>query len=220
MERYMGNLFCCPVCKGQGKMMSIGMIENECDLCGKAARGAKKGYKLGRKLLLKYIANPIRVHCVTLTVVMFLIAAYIAVCSPSAPTIGGAVTFFGFIFVALKFKLDQASYNKDLFDRRYKIFLTVDRVLHRWCSEGKSSKELIAKVSGSLMRRSYYLFGEDTYQFINEFRRSIIYTEQKEHETQDDKFKKEIKQAREFLISVVDGQKLADKFPELKIKSY
>ena len=70
------------------------------------------------------------------------------------------------------------------------------------------------------MRRSYYLFGEETYQFIDEFRRSIIYTEQNEHETNDDQFKREIKQARDFLVSVVDGQKLADRFPELKIKSY
>jgi hypothetical protein len=210
----------CPVCKGQGKVMGLGMVEKECDVCGKVVKKAKSGYKMVRIIFLKYIANPIRVHCVTVTVAMFLIAAYIAIHSPSAPTIGGAVTFFGFIFVALKFKLDQASYNKDLFDRRYKIFLTIDRVLHRWCSEGRSSKELIAKVSGSLMRRSYYLFGEDTYQFIDKFRRAIIYTEQKEHETQDKKFQKEINRARDFLISVVDGQKLADKFPELKIKSY
>lgn len=216
----MRNIFCCPICKGQGKVVGLGMIEKECDVCGQVVKKAKKSYKTVRTIFLKYIADPIRLYCVTITAVMFLITAYIAIHWPSAPTIGGAVTFFGFIFVALKFKLDQASYNKDLFDRRYKIFLTIDRVLHQWCSESRSSRELIAKVSGSLMRRSYYLFGEETYQFIDEFRRAIIYIEQKEHETQDEKFKKEIKEARDFLISVVDGQKLADKFPELKIKNY
>jgi hypothetical protein len=200
--------------------MSLGMIEKECDACGKIVRVAKNGFKIASTIFMRYVANLIRMHCVTITIAMFLIAAYIAICWPSASTIGSVVTFFGFIFVALKFKLDQASYNKDLFDKRYKIFLTIDRVLAQWCTETRSSKDLIAKVSGSLMRRSYYLFGEETYQFIDEFRRSIIYSEQKEHETNDEKFKEEIRHAREFLISVVDGQKLADKFPELRIKCY
>jgi hypothetical protein len=141
----MSNLFSCPVCKGQSKVMVLGMIEKDCDACGKLFRNIKKAHKASNTIFMKYIANPIWMHCVTLTVFMFLIAACVAIYSPTTPIIGGAVSFFGFIFVALKFKLDQASYNKDLFDRRYKIFLTIDRVLHRWCSEGKSSKDLSVK---------------------------------------------------------------------------
>lgn len=162
----------------------------------------------------------IREHCVKLTIIGFLIMAFIAMKYPTAPVITSAITFFGFIFVALKYKLDQASYNKDLFDRRYKIFNSLDKVLSEWSIEGKSSRKLINKVSGSLMRRSYFLFGDETYKFIAEFRHSIIYTEQNEYETDDESFKIEIRKAKNFLVSLVDRQQLSDKFPELKMKIY
>lgn len=70
------------------------------------------------------------------------------------------------------------------------------------------------------MRRSYFLFENETYKFITKFRHSIIYTEQNEYETDDESFKIEIRKAKNFLVSLVDRQQLSDKFPELKIKIY
>lgn len=168
----------------------------------------------------RYIVKPFMMYLVPLTVLAFFIMTCLAFSDPAPAKIAGSVSFFGSIFAALAFKLNQANYHKDLFQKRYEIFLVINDVLADWCGEAKSTNEMISKISGDLMRRSYFLFGRNTYEFVTEFRRALIWTATSRNETNDPKFREEIKSAREFLVSIIDGQKLADKFPELKINYY
>jgi hypothetical protein len=207
----------CPFCQGNKVVLSIGGVETRCNACGKIESYIKK-YWIGP--FRHYFITPFLTYLVPITIALFFVMTLTAFNDSAPAKIAGAVSLFGSIFVALKFKLDQASYHKDLFDRRYAIFLIINDVLTAWCAEAKSTNEMIGKISNDLMRRSYFLFGEHTYDFICEFRRALIWTETSENEIDDVKFREEIRLSRNFLISFVDGQKLADKFPELKINYY
>lgn len=213
----MRNLFKCPVCNGSKIVKSMGGMENRCNQCSKLIA------YFNQYLLLpveRYITRPFMAYLVPLTALAFFIMTCLAFYDPTPTKIAGAFSFFGFIFVALTFKLNQANYHKDLFQRRYEVFLVISEVLADWCGEAKSTDEMISKVSGDLMRRSYFLFGRKTHEFVSEFRRALIWTATSRNETDDLKFREEIKSARDFLVSIVDGQKLAAKFPELKINYY
>lgn len=205
------------MCNGSKIVKSMGGIETRCNKCGKFIAYFNQYYA---QPVERYIIKPFMVYLVPLPTLAFFIMTCLAFYDPAPAKIAGAVSFFGSIFVALTFKLNQANYHKDLFQKRYEIFLVINNVLADWCGEAKSTNEMISKISGDLMRRSYFLFGKQTYEFINEFRRALIWTATNRNETDDLKFREEIKSAREFLVSIVDGQKLADKFPELKINYY
>lgn len=214
---FVDKLLKCPVCKGSKVVTSIGGMEIQCTSCGKMSTYIKKYCKHPIK---NYVVTPFLSYLVPLTVTSFFIMTCFAFHDPAPAKIAGAVSLFGSIFVALKFKLDQASYHKDLFDRRYAVFIVINDALTAWCSESKSTKEISDKINNDLMRKSYFLFSEKTYDFIREFRRALIVTETRRSETDDEQFGAEISRARRFLSSVVDGQKLADYFPELKINYY
>lgn len=64
-----------------------------------------------------------------LSIIFFIFAVVLA----SYYQEGWAFTFlassFGSVFIALKFKLDKANYNKDLFEKRYEVFSVIGCVL-------------------------------------------------------------------------------------------
>lgn len=210
------RLIVCPVCKGSKVAPSLSGIRKPCYSCGKISTYWNSYI---RRPFLKYIVFPVKKYIVLITI-FYCVLVSIAALSDSTLTIPAAITLMGLIFGALKFKYDQACYHKDLFEKRYELFLVVSEVLAEWSRDAASTRELISKVSGDFMRRSYYLFGESTYEFIDEFRRAIIWTETRRSETDDEEFREQIRQGRDFLISFMDGQKLADNFPELKINYY
>ena len=214
---YVCRLLKCPACNGSKIMRSLGGMENRCNQCGKFAAYLNQ---YGTRSIVHYIIKPFIAYLVPVTLLAFFIMTLFAFYNPIPAVIAGSVSLFGSIFVALKFKLDQASYHKDLFQRRYEIFLVINDVLTDWSEKAKSTKEMNSKISGDLMRQSYFLFGQHTYEFVKEFRKALIYTEESLNETNNVTFKEEIKLARNFLGSIMDGQNLADKFPELKINYY
>lgn len=212
------KLLVCPVCKGSKVAPSLSGIRKPCNSCGKFSAYYNSYIK---RPYLKYAVAPVKKHIVLITVLLCVFTGYAAVIDGSPTlTVASAIALAASIFAALKFKYDQACYHKDLFEKRYELFLVVNDVLVEWSRDAASTREMIAKISGSFMRRSYYLFGENTYEFIDEFRRAIIWTETRRNETDDEEFREQIRQAREFLISFMDGQKLSDQFPELKLSSY
>ncbi len=211
------ELLKCPFCNGSKIVKSIGGMESRCNQCGKFIAYLNHYCVQPTE---RYITTPIMAHLVKVTTLAFFIITLVAFYDPVPAKIAGAVSLFGSIFVALKFKLDQASYHKDLFQKRYEIFLVINDVLGDWSREAKSTKEMIGKVSGDLLRRSYFIFGKHTYEFVKEFRLALIYTETGLNETDDVTFRKQIQLSRDFLSSIMVGQDLADKFPELKINYY
>lgn len=122
----------------------------------------------------------------------------------------------GLIFVALKYQLDQVTYQKSLFPERYEIFLAVDSILskcfHDAIRDGDATytHEITAQLN-SIYRKSFFLFGQHTYEFMSDFRQAVfnhIYS----HGEHIDAFN--------FLKNLVDGQKLSSKLKELKIDAY
>lgn len=133
---------------------------------------------------------------------------------------GLLITIFGMIFPALKHKLNLANYHKDLFEKRYNVFSQIDEILTD-CFRGidKDHNEVdwirLKEKIDSVYRESYFLFSEKTYCFIDKFYKAVIHSKYKT--TPDTKDKED---ADIFLNSLIDGQKLAENFPELKIDSY
>lgn len=214
----------CKKCNN-GLHTNIGEIEQKCNSC------ALQKYMFNKfNSIIKWVKTPIG-----LSIGVFLFILFIFIKTPnSLITYKGSIlttliTSFGFILVALKYKLDQVNYHKDLFEKRYKIFLEIDKILAEYFTYGKVTNDMIRKITGSLMRRSYFLFEENTYKFIAEFRKSLITINRLKKsyesysETYEPNFKKQYDnyiKAEKFLNQYVDGQKLSDKFPELKINIY
>lgn len=130
------------------------------------------------------------------------------------------VTLFGTIYVALKYRLDQASYHKDLFEKRFEIFMIINDVLMKWSRDARSSKNLYHDISGTIIWRSNALFSPKTFEFIKKFREAIIFTERMEDEKFPEHGNKQIMDYKVFLGSLIDGENLIKNFPELKIDSY
>jgi hypothetical protein len=124
---------------------------------------------------------------------------------------------FGLIFTYLKYILDQATYHKSLFEERYKIFLEIDEILSLYFQEKDKNGDIISwhflvEKLDSIYRKSYFIFGKKTYEFIAEFRKAVINSKmKKEQENNSDHI---------FLRNLLDGQNLSQKFPELKIDLY
>jgi hypothetical protein len=137
----------------------------------------------------------------------------------SSPTgwITFAISWIALIFAALKYKLDRATFQKNLFEERYKLFSIIDEVMWDFAFKGTVTKEMTSKMTLDLMRKSYFLFNKNTYSFIENFRQALINVEHLEETHSDDP---KVKNARKFLASVVDRQNLTKNFEELKISEY
>ena len=133
-------------------------------------------------------------------------------------SIGTLIALFGIFFMFLKHKLDKLSYHKDLFGERYEVFLEVDEIL-KLSFQDKDEKdnkitwrELVLKLD-SVWRKCYFLFGEETYGFIEEFRKAVI-------DNGVNSCPLKTKEANKFLATLLDRQVLSKRFPELKIDNY
>lgn len=154
-------------------------------------------------------------YAIPITILFFVISLISFHFLPSQPAlvlIGGAVAS---IFVALKYRLDQAAYHKDLFDSRYECFLTVERTLDEWLKNLTTNEQMIENIN-SVMRRSYFLFGSKTYQFICRFCLAIV----RENARRKKGKSEEITEDSCFLEKLFTDENLPDKFAELKVDSY
>ncbi|KTC79084.1 hypothetical protein Lche_1104 [Legionella cherrii] len=137
--------------------------------------------------------------------------------TPSGATILGII---GAIFSLLKLKLDQTNYQKSLFEERFAIFKECDEILY--CCFHDESKDgekvnwrLLSQKLDSFYRKSYFLFGKETYAFLTEFRKAVL-----EHAFGRDSDKEMKIKAEEFLANLLNKQTLSDHFKELKIAHY
>ena len=136
------------------------------------------------------------------------------------------VALFGMIFVALKYQLDKASYHKSLFEERYAIFLKIDEIISlydRDKEENEIGREYFTKELDSIYRKGYFLFGDETYTFLGDFRQQVInkihYRGIPRLQLKEEQ-KQALDKADKFLRELRDKQKLSEKFPELKIDFY
>lgn len=137
-------------------------------------------------LLLKWISNnPFRTAPIFMAMLFFGFMCCVTFIHPRIETYAVLASSFGSIFAAIKYKLDEASYNKDLFEKRYEVFSVIEEVLWDYFHPEKtvdlSSSGYVMKWKLSLAnkidavwRKSYFLFGKETEKFIKDFRTSII----------------------------------------------
>jgi len=120
------------------------------------------------------------------------------------------------IFAALKYRLDQANYHKDLFNSRYECFLIVEKILKEWMKDltAGANPQMINDLN-SIMRKSYFLFGSQTYLFICKFRLAIVRENDRRRANN-----MEITDDSRFLENLLTDENLAKEFTELKIDSY
>ena len=127
------------------------------------------------------------------------------------------LTSFGSIFIALKYKLDQASYQKDIFEERFHVFTVIDTILFD-CFQGKDPRDLKVQLD-SVYRRGYFLFGMETNKFLTAFSEAVVNFSHYKNSS-DPKAKAKADKAHEFLKKLLGEQHLAKKFPELNIDLY
>lgn len=149
------------------------------------------------------------------------------------------VTLVGIVIASiltyLKYKLDQANYNKDLFEERYKIFTTVKNI---FVSVNKREYEVMSVAQWEeLTLKAYALFGEETYEFIKKFQENAtahVKTKPLDRlltqETVLAGMNKDISgtqesvvirnQVDQFFVELADPKVLLSHFPELKLTVY
>lgn len=154
---------------------------------------------------------PVRISLITFIVSIFLFAYFQNEFARNL-----TIAAFGSIFIAMTYRLNQATYHKNLFEDRFALFKTIDEILKEWACNNNATREMVAKLDG-LMRKSHCVYSEQTYQFIKQFRMAIIILSYRIELAPD---RKEVIEARNFLASLVDHENLPKKFPELKIDSY
>lgn len=145
----------------------------------------------------------------------FLISLSSLYFAPREPAIVFVVGAFGSIFVALKYRLDQANYHRELFDSRYECFLMVEKILDEWLKVLTANEAMIENLN-SVMRKSYFLFGGQTYQFISNFR-TVISRENSRRLKGDSTA---ITDDSRFLEKLLFEENLPNEFGELKIYGY
>lgn len=130
------------------------------------------------------------------------------------------LTIIGLIFMALKYKLDQASYHKSLFEERLQVFNTVHEALVN--ANKKEKWDEINQKLTPVLNKSYFLFGDKTYAFIRELSDHLI-TKTYEHRAASGPSSisnEKIEEENIFLNNLLSERELAKKFPELKIDAY
>lgn len=81
-------------------------------------------------LLIHWILNnPFKTTPILVAILFFGLMCCVTYLQPSISAFAVLVTSFGSIFAAIKYKLDEASYNKDLFEERYEVFSVIEEVL-------------------------------------------------------------------------------------------
>lgn len=143
-----------------------------------------------------------------------------------AKTILGAS--LGIVGIALKYWYYLSKENRSLFDKRSLIVKKIDDIL--WIlyhdNTDKNGKQhdwrSVCEILDSFYRESKNLFRRKTYSFLESFRSAAITVamhQGNEQRLSSDALNNLVKK-REFLDPLLDGQTLADYFPELRIKTY
>lgn len=166
MLKYLKN---CHVCLGKGKVQREMGILKKCEAC----KIRRKIFLLIEKLLNWLRSNPFKTTPVSMAFSFFMLMSLLTYFNPHEGNFSVLVASFGAIFVALKYKLDQASYNKNLYEERYKIFIMVDGLLRGFFQDIDHQKAI--EKMDSIFRKSYFLFTKNTYQFISDFRSALNY---------------------------------------------
>lgn len=213
----------CGKCNSTGKILGMGLLEKPCLNC----LWKRFIVFMLEKIIDCFSGNPLKTSPVAITNFIFLLICIIFYHFKyyTIPQMWGVpIASFGSIFIALKYKLDQANYRKDLFEKRYAIFLIIDDLLSNINTYDKSNwGEVVSKLD-AIYRKSYFLFGRKTYQFLQEFRQHACnkskLSDNSNTECKDETKSKKIAAANEFFNRLIDGQKLPEKFPELKIDKY
>lgn len=181
-------------------------------------------FTLPANALFGFAENCLKKHPVRIAIVVFVVLLILYVFSPAKPVFVLVTASFASIFVALKYRLDQANYHKDLFEKRYSVFEVVEKFLIRYKSDDLKSVDDQMVFVNAIMRKSYFLFSEDTVSFIKEFRDaadviwrnnlssgSKLYVKNPEGVAKADAFFNELRE---------DRLNLSKRFPELKIDTY
>jgi hypothetical protein len=150
----------------------------------------------------------LRLYPIQITIVFFAISLIVEFVFHNSSTLSLLAAAFGSIFVALKYRLDQANYHKELFKQRFEIYMLIDNNLRAWAGDFKADQKLLDQLN-EVLRASYFLFSKETYDFIKEVRKALIFSRVPGNEW-----------SREFLVKLVDEENLPSKFPELKIDNY
>jgi hypothetical protein len=170
------------------------------------------------KNIYKVLCDFLKVYPLELSLFLFIVALFSEIIFQNKEMLVFLVSSIGIIFSALKYKLDQANYHRELFKKRYKIFSTVNDILKEFTKENTVTCQMNDKMSIDLMRRSRFLFNDETYQFLDEFRiqlnRNYLFKSGQQYNIE------QYISANEFLSKYVDIKNLAEKFRELKINSY
>ena len=122
-------------------------------------------------------------------------------------------------------KLDTANYHRSLFESRYDVFNKCDYILS-CCFQEKTYDgqfidwKLLSRELDSFYRRSYFLFGKETYAFLTKFRKYALIHAFGLDARGDAIMDKQKIEAREFLSVLLNKQNLSEHFKELKIDSY
>lgn len=166
--------------------------------------------------MLSCIETLLKQYPVRISLMVFMTSTLLFAYFQNEFTRNLAIASFGAIFVALTYRLGQANYHKNLFEERFAIFNVIDEVMREWARETKANREMIPRLD-NIMRKSYCLFSVRTYQFIKDFRMSIITLAYCIESAPD---RDAVKASRQFLINLVDNENLPKMFSELKIDSY
>lgn len=170
------------------------------------------------KIVFSYVKKQFSIYPFEIAFGIFIAALFLFIFCGNEGTLSLFIASLGILFVALKYRLDQANYHRELFEKRYEVFNKINYVLFSCFHEVDQDLKIIdwkyiSKELDSIYRRSYFLFGKETYEFIDQFRKAALnYKMIESGKKKDD--------ATEFLNSLLDGQILSKKFPELKIDFY
>jgi len=181
-------------------------------------------FTLSASALFGFAENYLKKHPVRIAIIVFVVFLVLYVFSPETSILVLVTGSFASIFVALKYRLDQANYHKDLFEKRYSVFEVVEKFLIRYKSDDLNSVDDQMVFVNAIMRKSYFLFCEDTISFIKKFRDaadviwrnnmssdSKLYVKNPEGAAKADAFFNELRE---------DRLNLSKRFPELKIDTY
>lgn len=159
---------------------------------------------------------------VQISFVIFFIVFIIAGIVHDISVLSAVVASIGLIFIALKYRMDQASYHKALFTERLEIFNAINEALVS-CYKNASRQEINQKIT-PILNKSYFLFSDKTYAFIRELSDHLI-AKAGEPRSEAERgpssiTKEQSEKAHLFSEDLLSERELAKKFPELKIDTY
>lgn len=213
--------FNCAECNGTSKIMGMGHIEHDCH--NKICKTKMWFWRRISALLSWLLGNPFKTTPILLALIFSCLLISHDLFINGRISTETLIISFGWIFAASTYKLNQATYHKNLFDERYKVYAELLDVLTHYAQEMTVSKEMYIKVSNiDLSMKGRFLFGRETRDFIDKFKSSIIkihYGLKSDGEVKE-QMRLKAEEARNFLNPLIDGYNFAEKFKELDISIY